>query len=163
MLDDIGAIEVDVFHERLAIRAIKNHMLRLARWPSALNHQPKRIGRTYRRVYNIWWNEERLSLAHEMIDDAVGFPDADFDVALQLIEKFFRIDLVKIVSRIRPLDDHDKEIAPIVQIAIAHRRFEKIAVLLDPAEEIDWCLNGRLRRRVILLQGFCRGAYGPKL
>jgi hypothetical protein len=70
---------------------------------------------------------------------------------------------VKIISSIRALDDHDEKVAPIVQIAIAHRRFEKIAVLLDPAEEIDRCLNGGLRRRVVLLQGFCRSADNGKV
>lgn len=102
-------------------------------------------------------NEEGFALAHQMIDDVVAFPDADLDVTLQLIKKFFRIDLVKIVTRIRPLDYHNEKIAPIVQVTIADRRFEEIAVLLDPAEQIDRGLNRRFRLRVSLIQGFgCR-------
>ena len=67
-----------------------------------------------------------------MIDDLFAFADAHFDVAFQLIKIFLRIDLVKIVPRVRALDHHDEKIAAVVEVLIAHRRFEFVAVFFDP-------------------------------
>ncbi len=78
-----------------------------------------------------------------MIDDPVAFADAHFDVALELVEKFFRIDLVKIVPRVRTLDHHDEEVAPVVEILIADRWFELVAMLFDPLVQINRQLDGR--------------------
>ena len=100
-------------------------------------------GGRYRRVRHVRRNEERFTFAHEMIDDAVAFADAHFDVALELIKILLRIDQMKIVPRVRPLDDHDEKIAPIVKIAIADRRLKFVAVLFDPILEIDRRLHGR--------------------
>jgi hypothetical protein len=78
-----------------------------------------------------------------MIDDPIALADADFDIAFELIEKFFRIDLVKIVSRVWPHDDHDKEVATVVKVTIADGRLEEMTVLFDPIAEINWRLNRR--------------------
>src|SRR6266404_2843581 len=49
---------------------------------------------------------------------------------------------MKIVPRIRPLDDHHKKIPPIVKVSVAYRRFELVGVLLDPVFQINWRLHG---------------------
>ena len=41
MLDDVAAIEIDVFDERAAIFAIKNDVLVLARRPATLDHHSR--------------------------------------------------------------------------------------------------------------------------
>src|SRR5712672_299685 len=97
-------------------------------------------------MYHIWRNEKRFTFVHEMIDNAIAFTDPDFDIAFELKEKLLRINLMKIVSSVRPHDDHDKKIAPIVDVAVAHGRLEEMAVLLDPLVEVERRLHGRSQR-----------------
>jgi hypothetical protein len=104
---------------------------------TALDHYAQRVGWSHGRMDHIRWNEKGLSLPHQVIDDAIAFADAHLDVALELVKIFFRIDLVKIVPRIGAGDHHDEEIAPIVEIAVAHRRLEEMPVLFDPIVQID--------------------------
>ena len=137
VLDDVAAVEIDVFHQRAAIFAVKNDVLVLARRTATFDHHANRVRRAHGRMRNIRRDEECFAFAHEMIDDAVAFADAHFDVALQLVEILLRIDEVKIVPRVRALDHHDEEIAPVVEIAVAHRRLEFVAVFFDPVLQID--------------------------
>ena len=92
---------------------------------------------------HVWRNEEGLTLAHEMINDAIAFPDPHFDVPLELVEKFFRVDLMKIVPGVRTFDDHDEKVAAVIDIAVADGRFEEVAILFDPAPQIQWLLHSR--------------------
>jgi hypothetical protein len=137
MLHDVGAIKLNVLHQSLTIRAVKNHMFGFAGRTPSFHHQAERVGRPDGRVHNVCWNEERFAFAHEVIDNVLALADAHLDIALQLVEKFLRIDLMKIISRIGPLNDHDEKIATVVKVAIADRWFEKVPVLFDPAEKID--------------------------
>jgi hypothetical protein len=137
VLDDIAAIEIDVFHDCAAILAIKNNMLMFARWPPAFDDDPDRIGWADRRVRDIRRNKERFAFPDEVIDDPVPFADADFYVALELIKIFFRIDEMEIVSGIGTLDDHHEKIPAIVKITVADRRLKQVAVLLDPIVDVD--------------------------
>src|SRR5436305_2051982 len=118
MIDDIGAVEIDVFHERPAAIAVKNDMLVFARGPAAFDNDADGIGRADWRVRNVRRNEKRFALPDEMIDDPIAFADADFDVAFELIKIFLGIDEVKIIPRVRPLDDHDEKIAPVAKITV---------------------------------------------
>lgn len=95
---------------------------------------------------NIRRDEERFTFAHQMIDNAIAFTDANLDVAFELEEKLLRINLMKIVSSVRAHDDHDKKIAAIVNVAIAHRRLEEMAVLFDPLVEVERRLHRRSQR-----------------
>src|SRR6266571_3783358 len=72
-----------------------------------------------------------------MIDDSLAFADAHFDVTLQLVEVFLRIDEMKIVPRVRPRDYHHKEVTTIIEIAIAHWRLELFPILFDPVVQIN--------------------------
>jgi len=136
VIDDIGAIEIDVFHERAAVVAIKDDVLVFAGRPPPFHDDADGIRRADRRVRNIRRNEKRFSFANEMIDDSVGFADADFDVALELIKIFLGIDEVKIVPRVWAFDDHDEKVAAIVEVTIADRRFKQVAVRFDPGVDI---------------------------
>ena len=83
-------------------------------------------------VRDIRRDKERLALMHDVIDDPVAFAHAYFDVALELVEILLGIDQMKIVPRVWPLDNHDEKVAPVIKIAVAHRRFELFPVLFDP-------------------------------
>ena len=155
MLHDVSAIEIDVFNERSALLTVKNYVLMFSRRTAFLDHNADRFRWTDRRVRNIRRNEERFAFAHEMIDDAVAFADAYFDVAFELIKIFFGIDEMKIVPGIGAFDHHHKKVAPVVEITIADRRLEFFTVLFDPIFEINRRLNGGpgaffLRKRRIL-------------
>ena len=82
-------------------------------------------------------NEKRFTFAHEMIDNPVALADPHLNVAFELIKIFFGVDFVKIVSGVRALDHHHEKVAPVVEITIAHRRLEFIAVLFDPIFQIN--------------------------
>src|SRR4029077_10166362 len=112
-------------------------MLVLARRPATLDYHSQSVRRTYRRVRNIRGNEERLSLTHEMVDNAIAFTNTHFNVPLKLVKIFFRIDQMKVVPGVRALDHHYKKIATIIKVTIAHRRLKFFAILLDPLLEID--------------------------
>ena len=102
----------------------------------------ERVRRADRRVRDVRRDEERFPFAHEVVHDPVALADAHFDVALQLVEKLFGIDLVKIVPRVGAHDDHDEEIAPVVEVTVAHRRLEEGPVLFNPGVQIDRRLDG---------------------
>ncbi len=142
MLDDVGAIEIDVFNERSALLTVKDHVFVFSRRTTSLDYNPDGVGRTDRRVRNIGRNEERFAFAHEMIDDGVAFPDAHFNVAFELIKIFFGVDQMKIVPRIWAFDHHHKKIASVVKITITDRRFEFFAILFDPIFQINRRPNG---------------------
>jgi len=143
MVDDIAAIEVDVFHECAAIVAIEDDVLMLTGRAAPFHHDADRLGRTDRGVRHIRRDEESLALSDEVIDDAIAFADADFDVALELEKIFLRIDEMKIVPGVWSFDDHDEKIAAIVEVAVADRRLEELAVRFDPAVEIYRWLDFR--------------------
>ncbi|MEY2491140.1 MAG: hypothetical protein QOH24_91 [Verrucomicrobiota bacterium] len=132
MLYDISAIEVNVFHQRTAIVAIKNNMLLFSGRAPALDHYTKRVWRPLRGMRDIRWNKERFTLPNDMIDDPLAFTNAHPDVSLKLVEVLFRIDQMKIVSRIWAGDHHDEKVAAVVKIAVADRWLEKVAVLFNP-------------------------------
>ena len=147
MLDDVAAVEIDVFHQRPTILAVKNDVFTFPRRASAFNDNAQRIGWPHRSMRDIRRDKERLSLAHKMIDDPVSFADAYLDVALQLIKIFLRIDEMEIVSRVRALDHHDKKIPTIVEITITYRGLEEVTVFVDPLIQIDRRSDSRALHR----------------
>jgi hypothetical protein len=137
MLDDIGTIEMDVLNQRLASITIKDDMLGLSFRPASFHHHPESVGRTDGCMRNIGRNKEGFSFAHQMIDDPIALADPDFDVAFELVKEFFRIDLMEIIPRVRSFNHHDEEVASVINVAIADRRLEEMAVLLDPTAQIE--------------------------
>src|ERR1700726_2066668 len=79
VVDDIGAIKIDVFDDGPAIVAIEDDVLMFAWRAASFHHNADCVRRPHRRVRNIGRNEESFTFAHEMIDDFVVFADADFD------------------------------------------------------------------------------------
>jgi hypothetical protein len=132
VIDDVFAIEVDVFHHCSTIFAVEDDVFFFTRGPAPLYNNSNRIGRTLRRVRHIGRNEKRFTLTDNVIDDAVAFADAHLDVAFELIEVLFRINQVKIVPRVGAFDDHHKKISTVIEISVAYRRFEFVGVLVNP-------------------------------
>ena len=137
MFDNVSAIKVDVFDQRSAFLAIENHMLLFTGRTSPLDHYADRIGRSYRRVRDIGRDKEGFSFPYQMINDPVAFPNPDLNVPFQLIKILFGIDQVKIVTRVRPFDNHDKEITTVIKILITNRWFEFFAILVNPVLQIN--------------------------
>lgn len=86
MLNDVAAIEINVFHQGAALVAIKNNVFLLSRRSATLDHHAQCVWRPHWSMWNIRRDEERFAFAHEMIDDPIPFSDAHFDVALQLVK-----------------------------------------------------------------------------
>src|SRR5947209_19951384 len=107
-------------------------MFVFARRTTPLDYDADGIRRPDWRVRNIGWNEKGFAFADKIIDNLVAFPNPDLDVAFELIKIFFRVDLVKIVPGVWALNYHHKKITSVVEIAIADRRFEFVAVRFDP-------------------------------
>ena len=105
--------------------------------PAPLHDDADGIGRAHRRVRHVRRDEESFAFADEMIDDFVAFADAHFDIALELVKIFFRIDEMKIVPRVWAFDDHDEKVAAVVEVTVTDRRLEQLAVCLDPLVEVD--------------------------
>ena len=145
MLHDVAAIEIDVFHQRPALIAVEDDMLMFPRGTPAFHDDANRVRRANRGVDDVRRNEESFPLPNQVINNAVSLPDADFDVALELVKIFLRIDLVKVVPGVWAFDHHDEKIPAIVKVTVADRRLEEVAVFLDPAFEIDGRLDGRCR------------------
>ena len=143
VLHDVGAVEVNVFHQCPAIFAVENDVFPFARRTATLDHHAERVWRPLRRVRNIRRDEECFAFAHDVIHNPLAFADPHFDVALQLVEVLFRIDEMKIVPRVRAFDDHHKKIAPVIEITVAHRRLELFSILFDPVVQINRRRHGR--------------------
>jgi len=153
MIDDVFAIEVNVFDQRSAVFTIENDVLFFAWPPAPLYNQANGVWRTLGRVRGIGRNEKRFALPDNVINDVIAFTDAHLNVAFKLIEILFRINEMKIVPRIRAFNDHYKEITAVVKIPVAHRRFEFIGVFFDPFLYINWGLHsGHRHQRIAHVQ-----------
>ena len=137
MLNDIAAVEIDVFDQRPAIVAIKDHVFVFTWRAAAFHHDTYCVRRSDRRVRDIGRNKKRFPFANEMIHDAISLPDAHPDIAFELVKIFLRIDEMKIVPRVRTFDHHHEKVAAIIQVAVAHWWLEFVPVFLDPACQVD--------------------------
>ena len=133
MFDDVRAVEMDVFYQCPAIFAVENDVFFFSRRTAPLDNHTDRVRRPLRGMRNIWRDKERFAFSDDMIDNAVPFANAHLDVALELVKVLLRIDEMKIVPRVWPLDDHHEKIPAIVEITIAHRRLKFVGVLLAVA------------------------------
>ena len=159
MIDDVFAIEVDVFHQCATILAVENDVLLFARRAAPFHYQPDRVRRALRRMWHARWNEERFALANNVINNAIAFTDPHFDVALELVEILFRIRQMKIIPRVRSFDYHHKKIPAVVKIPVTHGRFELIGVVFDPVLQINGRLDFRHKReRILPMKGVKRRA-----
>ena len=64
VLDDVAAIEIDVFDQRPAVFAIEDDVFVFAGRAAAFDHNAKRIGRPHWSMRDIRRDEKRLTFAH---------------------------------------------------------------------------------------------------
>jgi len=82
------------------------------------------------------------------------FLDVNGDIAFNLIEELFGFVVVKILAIVRPTHNHDDVVFALgIQIFIGHRRFEQVAIFVDPVIEIERCAYGHNPKLSI----FCHG------
>jgi len=142
MLDDVRAVKMDVFDQCSAIFAVENDVFFFSRRTAPLDNHTDRVRRPLRGMGNIWRDKEGFAFSDDMIDDAVAFANTHLDVALELVKVLLRIDEMKIVPRVWPLDDHHEKIPAIVEITIAHRRLKFVGVFFDPILQVNRRLHG---------------------
>src|SRR6266545_3234978 len=82
MLNDIYAVEMDIFHQCATILAVKNNVLFFSRRPASFDHNTNRIRRPLWRVRHIRRDKECFVFSDDMIHDAIAFANAHLDVAL---------------------------------------------------------------------------------
>lgn len=138
MLDDVFTVKGGVFDESVALFAVKNLVFEFALRPTSLDHQAERVGRSARRVGDVWRNEEGLAFADDVIDDVPVFVRLDEDIALELVEKLFALGLVEVISSVRTSDDHREKVRSAVQVLVANRRLEVCRIVCSPLQKIDW-------------------------
>ena len=132
MLNDIGAVEMDILDQCSTVLAVENNMLLLSRWAAALDHHSNGIWWPLGRVREIRRDEEGFAFMDNVIHDLVALPDAYLNVAFELIEILLRIDKMKIVARVWTGDHHDKKITTVIKVLIAHRRLEEVPIFFNP-------------------------------
>jgi hypothetical protein len=132
MLDDVGAVKVDILHQRSTVIAVEDHMLFLSRRAAALDYDTDSIWWPLRRVRDIGRDEEGFAFVDNVIHDLVALPDAHLDITFELIEILLRIDNMKIVARVWTRDHHDEKITSVIKVTIAHRGFEEVAIFFNP-------------------------------
>jgi hypothetical protein len=132
MVDDVFAIEVDVFHQCSTIFAVEDDVLLFTRRPAPLHNQANGVWRSLGRVRHIRRNEKRFALADNVINDAIPFADTHLNVAFELIEILFRINEVKVIPRIGAFYDHHKKISAIVKVPVAYGRLKFVSILFNP-------------------------------
>ena len=111
MRDDVFAIEHFVIDHRVAVLAEEDEVFRLALGTTTLDNKAERVRSPLRRVRDIGRNEKDFALFDRMRVHLAILNRLHRDVALELDEKLFAIDLVEIVARVGSRDDHHEEIA----------------------------------------------------
>ena len=82
MLDDVCAVEVDIFNHCATILAVKNNVLFFSRWPAALDHDTNCIRRALGGMRHIRWDEKCFAFSDDVVHGAVAFADTHLDIAL---------------------------------------------------------------------------------
>ena len=142
----------------MAALAVPLEAIALARPARALDHQAHGVGGTARRMRHVGRQQEDLAFADGNVHAPAALHGGQRDAALELVEKLLaRID-VEILAAVRTADHHDDELAVREHLLVAHRRLQQVAVLVDPALEVEgpeFFMNGIAHRGIAF-----RGVYG---
>src|SRR5690348_5324388 len=100
-----------------------------------------------RGMTNMFWQQKDLALFDRNLERrlARSFNKAKKNVALQLVEKFFRRIIMIVAPVVRTTDYGNHHFAVFPHLRIADRRLEFLFVLFDPAQKIErlQVLDGR--------------------
>src|SRR6266704_3859269 len=87
---------------------------------------------------NVLRQKEHFSLPHRKFNRSLPrlFDQAQYDVAFQLIEEFFRRIVMVVAALIRSTNDGDHELPVLPNLRVSDGRLEFVAVLVDPALQV---------------------------
>ena len=103
-----------------------------------LDHQADRAGHgPLRRVADVGGQEEDLALADGDVSGAAVLPHPQDHVAAQLVEELVAGVVVEVGALVGPADDGHDEVTVVPDLGVADRRLQLLAVLVDPAGEVD--------------------------
>ena len=103
----------------------------------ALDDQSNRVGRALRRMRNPRGKQKHFALLDMDVFGLSIIDDLDSNVAFDLIKQLFTFVVVVILARVWTPNDHHNEFRVLVDRSIANRRFQEIAVLVDPRLQVE--------------------------
>ena len=138
VVDEADQLELAAVHERSALGAVPLEAVGVALRAGSLDDQADRAGhRPLRRVAHVRRQQEHLPLADRDVARRTVVPDAQDHVAAQLVEELVARVVVVVGALVRSADDGDDEVALVPDLGVADRRLQLLAVLLDPAGQVD--------------------------
>jgi hypothetical protein len=136
---DIGQREIFLVQLVVAALAEPQQAIALVRQAPAFDHQADGTGHALRRMRHARRQVEHLAGADRDVARDALVLHLEHHLAFQLMEELRAFVVVVVGARVRSTDDHHDEVA-IDDALVAHRRLEQVAVLVDPALEVDgWC------------------------
>src|SRR5438067_1960471 len=138
LLHDVG--QVERFPVQLVPAAVADpeESVELVGEPAPFQNQTDRVGRALWRVRHARREEEDLAFADGNVARLSVLQDAQHDVAFDLVEELLSLVDVIVAARVRPAHDRHHEIAvAFPDLRVSHRRLEQVAVLVDPAFEVE--------------------------
>ena len=140
---DVVAPEIDLVQLVRAGGTEPGAAVELVRFARPLDDQADRAGRPARRVVDLLRQDEHLALVDAQPLLPPVLDHVQEDVAVHLVEDLVeRVD-VEIVAGVRTLDDLEDEVRALEHLLVADRAQRVRQVPLDPAFEVEGCLDGR--------------------
>lgn len=138
LIDDVFQIKVLLVQQLVAAFAIPLEAVLHARTSLHFHDQPDRIGTSLRGMRSSGRQKKDLAFFDRDVHRLAVVDDLDQDVALELIEKLFRLVVMVILAAVGAANDHDNEIlVGLIDDLIHHRRLEQVTVFVDPLFEVE--------------------------
>jgi hypothetical protein len=104
-----------------------------------LDDHADRIRAALWRVSNVLWQQEDFSLANGHFDGRLAglLYQSQHNVAFKLIKEFFGWIVVVVAALVGPANDRHHEFAVFPHLRIADWRLEFVAILIDPALQVE--------------------------
>src|SRR5690606_16774617 len=99
--------------------------------------EPYGIRESLGRVRHARRKQEDLAFPARTIHASTVLHRAQHHVAFDLIEELLARIIVIVAAIVRSADDHDDELRVRKDLLVAHRRFQELAMLVDPGAEIE--------------------------
>ena len=121
----------------LAVIAVPEEAVLLFGPALALDDEPDSVRRTLRRMRHARRQQQHFALMDRNVDAAAVLHGPQRHRAFELIEELLARILVVVAAHVRAADHHDDELGMLEYAPVAHRRFEKLAMLFDPLLQVE--------------------------
>src|SRR3989442_1997389 len=135
ILLDVADVHGDLVQSRVAALAEPDEGLCLGELALDLDDETPGVGRAVRRVRRQGGHQEHAALADDLRLTLAALHVFEDHVALEHVKDLVGGVDVEVAARVRPADDHGRELRILPDDLVAHGRLERVAVLLDPAPE----------------------------